>query len=372
MGVTVKKEEILLGNGALAWGLLKAGCDFITSYPGTPSSEIVPEAVRFKKALGLDTYIEWSVNEKVAFDVAFAACLTGKRSACVMKQVGLNVAADSLMSAAYLGVVGGMVIISCDDPGPHSSQTEQDTRLFAHFARVPVFDPSSPAEAVEMACAAFDFSERFRIPVILRPAIRVCHARQNISLGELPKRERKSKFEKDPQRWASTPRFRYILHKELNEKHIAMEKAFSDLAPFNAHNLSDMKESGAQYPLGVIAGGVPYANTVDALGTLNLADRVPLLKLGAPYPFPQSLVNEFTTQCDRLLVIEETDSFIELLLGLGDKVIGRGSGHVPTAPRAPGPRALARTRHGHHGPGRGRNRPGTASPPPRTRHWQRP
>ena len=167
------RDEIFLGNGAVALGLVEAGCQVVTSYPGTPSSEILPEVVRLVKSEGLNTYVEWSTNEKVALDNAYAAAISGKRAACCMKQVGLNVAADSLMSAAYIGTTGALVIISCDDPGPHSSQTEQDTRLMARLAKVPVLDPSNPQEAREMAKLAFDLSEEFKIPVILRPAIRV-------------------------------------------------------------------------------------------------------------------------------------------------------------------------------------------------------
>ncbi len=141
------KHAFLLGNGAMALGLLEAGCQMLTSYPGTPSSEILPETVRFAKQAGLNTVIEWSVNEKVAFDNAFAAAISGKRAACCMKMVGLNVAADSFFSAAYIGNIGGLVVISCDDPGPHSSQTEQDSRFMARMAKVPVLDPSSPEEA---------------------------------------------------------------------------------------------------------------------------------------------------------------------------------------------------------------------------------
>jgi len=188
------KEEIFLGNGAIALGLLEAGCQLITSYPGTPSSEILPEIIRLKKLQGLNTYVEWSTNEKVALDNAFAAAITGKRACCCMKQVGLNVAADSLMSAAYLGTKGGFVIISADDPGPHSSQTEQDTRFMARIAKVPVLDPSDPGEAREMAKLAFEISEKFGIPVILRPAIRVCHARQSLKWGELKNNEAKALF----------------------------------------------------------------------------------------------------------------------------------------------------------------------------------
>ena len=152
------QEEILLGNGAIALGLVEAGCQVVTSYPGTPSSEILPEVVRLIKSEGLNTYVEWSTKEKVALDNAFAASICGKRAACCMKQVGLNVAADSLMSAAYMGTEGGLVIISCDDPGPHSSQTEQDTRLMARFAKVPVLDPSSPEEARQMVGLALDLA----------------------------------------------------------------------------------------------------------------------------------------------------------------------------------------------------------------------
>ncbi len=194
------RQEILLGNGAIALGLVESGCQVVTSYPGTPSSEILPEVVRLVKSEGLNTYVEWSTNEKVALDNAFAAAVSGKRAACCMKQVGLNVSADSLMSAAYLGTTGGLVIISCDDPGPNSSQTEQDTRFMARLAKVPVLDPSNPREAREMVGLAMDISEEFRIPVILRPAIRVCHARQSITLGSIKKDGHKAAFKKNPQR----------------------------------------------------------------------------------------------------------------------------------------------------------------------------
>jgi len=318
------REEILLGNGAIALGLVESGCQIVTSYPGTPSSEILPEVVRFVKSEKLDTYVEWSTNEKVALDTAFAASITGKRAACCMKQVGLNVAADSLMSAAYLGTVGGLVIISCDDPGPHSSQTEQDTRFMARLAKVPVLDPSNPQEAREMVGLAMDISEEFRIPVILRPAIRVCHARQNISFGPIKKNDQKASFEKNPQRWAATPRFRLILHGELNKKLKKIGKRFEDLSQYNFHNL----ESGKRYPLGIIAGGVPYSVIRDFLSEEKRTD-IPVLKIGTPYPFPESLAAEFMSACEKVMVIEETDTLIEYLLRDKDKVMGRLSGHVP-------------------------------------------
>ncbi|MFC1883992.1 indolepyruvate ferredoxin oxidoreductase subunit alpha [Thermodesulfobacteriota bacterium] len=319
------REEIILGNGAIALGLLESGCQIVTSYPGTPSSEILPEVVRISKSEGIQTYVEWSTNEKVALDTAFAAAITGKRAACCMKQVGLNVAADSLMSTAYMGTVGGLVIISCDDPGPHSSQTEQDTRFMARLAKVPVLDPSSPQEAREMVGMAMDLSEEFKIPVILRPAIRICHARQNITFHPIKGNNKNAEFAKDPMRWAATPKFRYVLHGELNKKLKEISRKFSKLSKVNFSTQRD----GEKYPLGIIAGGVPFAVLTDLLDEERRTE-LPVLKLGAPYPFPEELVGEFINNCDKVLVIEETDTLIEYLIGEKSKVLGRLSGHVPS------------------------------------------
>jgi len=318
------KQEVFLGNGAIALGLLEAGCQVVTSYPGTPSSEILPEVIRLVKSENLNTYVEWSTNEKVALDNAFAASVAGKRAACCMKQVGLNVAADSLMSAAYIGTKGALVIISCDDPGPHSSQTEQDTRFMARLAKVPVLDPSTPEEARRMVGFAMDLSEEFRIPVILRPAIRVCHARQGLLYGNLERNEKKGAFEKDPMRWAATPRFRLILHGELNRKLREIAKRFESLSEYNYHTL----EPGKRYALGIVAGGVPYAVVRDILKEQNRED-IPVLKIATPFPFPEGLALPFMEACDRVLVIEETDTLMEYLLRDREKVLGRLSGHVP-------------------------------------------
>jgi indolepyruvate ferredoxin oxidoreductase, alpha subunit len=318
------KHAFLLGNGAMALGLLEAGCQMLTSYPGTPSSEILPETVRFAKGAGLNTIIEWSVNEKVAFDNAFAAAISGKRAACCMKMVGLNVAADSFFSAAYIGNIGGLVVISCDDPGPHSSQTEQDSRFMARMAKVPVLDPSSPQEARAMIRTAFEISEEFQVPVLVRPAIRICHARQNISYGDLKNNDTPAMFKREPTRWASTPKFRFLQHKALNEKHVKIAEKFSTLAPYNRHNI----QPGQTFPLGIAAGGVPSAVVADLLEEFNRSD-IPVLKLGAPYPYPAGLADPFMDACDRVLVIEETDTVIEYLLGDRRKTLGRLSGHVP-------------------------------------------
>ncbi len=214
----VTTRQILLGNEAIAHGLLESACTMATSYPGTPASEVLGALVKLKKQHDLKLHLEWSVNEKVAFEVALANSFAGRRSAVIMKQVGLNVAADPLMSAAYTGVKGGFVVVVADDPGPHSSQTEQDSRFLAMAAKLPVLDPSSPAEARDFIDRAMRLSEKYEIPVILRPTTRVCHARQDMELRPFAENDQVPLFEKDPARWAATPKFRLLLHRRLNEK----------------------------------------------------------------------------------------------------------------------------------------------------------
>ena len=163
------KKELMMGNEAIARGLMENGCSMATAYPGTPASEILSAVAKINKPLDTTMHIQWAVNEKVAFEIAYAGCMTGLRTAVSMKQVGLNVASDPLMSAAYMGTAGGFVIISADDPGPHSSQTEQDSRMMAMMAKIPVLDPDSPRQAREMVGMAYTLSEAFNTPVMLRP-----------------------------------------------------------------------------------------------------------------------------------------------------------------------------------------------------------
>jgi len=316
--------RVLLGNVAIARGLIEAGCHVMTSYPGTPSSEILPAAVAFKKELGLDTYIEWSVNEKVAFDNALAASWAGKRSAVAMKQVGLNVAADSLMSSAYTGVVGGMVIVSCDDPGPHSSQTEQDSRFFAMFAKVPVYDPSSPQEAKEMVKEAFELSETYQIPVLLRPTIRISHGKQSVKLTPPEVIDRPADFKKDPGRWAATPKYRFILHKKLNETLSQIQERFEEDSVWNSE-----VGSGREGPLGIITCSVSFAVLLDLLEDFDIKNAVNILKIGTPYPLPQRRIADFIRRHEKVLILEETDSVIESQIFDKSKVWGRLTGHVP-------------------------------------------
>ncbi len=174
-------DRILMqGNDAIARGLVEAGCAVAASYPGTPASEILSSIDRWRKKCGATMHVEWAVNEKVALEIAYTAAISGLRAAVSMKQVGLNVASDPLLSAAYLGVTGGFLVVSADDPGPHSSQTEQDSRLLAMMAKVPVLDPASPSQAMALAGTGFDLSEAFGVPVMLRPTTRVCHASQDV------------------------------------------------------------------------------------------------------------------------------------------------------------------------------------------------
>ncbi len=319
------ERRVLLGNAAIARGLVEAGCHFATAYPGTPSSEILPSFVELAKEEGAKFYAEWSTNEKVAYDNALAASYTGKRAAVIMKQVGLNVAADSLMSSAYTGTAGGLVVISCDDPGPHSSQTEQDSRYFAMFAKVPAFDPVSPDDARKLLKRACEVSEALGMPVIFRAAIRVCHARQTIDFEKPLVLERPAKFEKDPGRWAATPKYRLVLHRELNEKIKKAREIFETLP----ENSVSFEPRGAK--LGIIAAGVPYANVVDILKEAGLADKVPVLRIATPYPMPEKMVERFIKGCWKVLLLEEPDETIELQIRDKTKVWGRLNGYAPRA-----------------------------------------
>ncbi len=316
------KEAVLLGNEAIARGLVEAGVHVVTSYPGTPSSEILPAVVRFMQEEKLNIYTEWSVNEKVAYDVALAASYTGKRAAVAMKQVGLNVAADSLMSSVYTGVKGGFIVITADDPGPFSSQTEQDSRFWGPFAKAPVLDPSSPVEAKEMVKRAFELSEKYSIPVILRPALRVCHARQAVAFDEPAILDRPASFEKNPNRWAATPRFRSALHKELNLK---IESIRAELEKDEGVNRVSSPE--ARSDTGIIAAGICHAILMDLLE--EHGERIPVLKIGASYPFPRGLVSGFASRFGRVLVLETTEGIIEMQTRGAREVMGREDGTFP-------------------------------------------
>jgi indolepyruvate ferredoxin oxidoreductase alpha subunit len=312
----------LLGNEAIGRGIIEAGCSVAAAYPGTPSSEVMESLVRWKKKLDHPIYLEWSINEKVAFETAYGASLAGARSVAAMKMVGLNVASDSFMSAAYLGVRGGLVVVVADDPGPHSSQTEQDTRFFAWFAKAPVLDPSTPAEAKDMVLKAFELSEKYLVPVLLRPCLRVCHARQNVSLAPPRPVVDAGPFKKNWTRWAAIPRYRLVLHKELNEKLEAMRKDEALARPYLVAGNTDSK-------LALITSGSVSSHVRDIVRSDGLADDVAVYKVGLPFPAHSEALQEIVDSYQRTLVVEETYPVLELQITDRRKVMGRISGHVP-------------------------------------------
>jgi indolepyruvate ferredoxin oxidoreductase, alpha subunit len=296
--------EVMIGNYAIARGLVEAGLELAAAYPGTPSSEIVPGIIEFNRREKGNIHTEWSVNERCALEAAFGAASAGKKAACMMKQVGLNVAFPPLLRARRKKLKGALVIVSCDDPGPQSSQTEQDTRLLATLFGIPVFDPASPKEASDVAYSALQYSAEKHTPVILRSTHRVSHAREAVPLyppGERP-------------------------------------------APLvDEINASTSKPA----KLGIIASGMSYSIVSDVISELGLETLVPVYKvIKIPHAKPsvsgQNLngleqqkenleFDKFINNMDMVLVIEETDSVLEALIDNGNKVYGRLNGYVPDA-----------------------------------------
>lgn len=312
----------MLGNEAIAQGLMDSGCVMATSYPGTPASEILAAFAALQKKDSEKRHIQWAVNEKIAFEIAYTGSMAGLRTAVSMKQVGLNVASDPLMSAAYLGVKGGFVVISADDPGPHSSQTEQDSRLMAMMAKIPVLDPDSPRQAKEMIAAAFELSEAFEIPVMLRPTTRVCHARQDVHPREALPPKWKVDFQKEPARWAATPKFRLHLHQELEKKLTAISR-YEKTAPVRLN-----AEATASRAL--IVSGVAAAHAKEILKDLNLWDVIPIYQVLQPFPLHQDFVSHMIKTYSEIMVIEETTGVIEMQLADRHRIKGKLTSSVPT------------------------------------------
>ncbi len=314
-------QHLLMGNEAIGRGLVENGVTLATSYPGTPASEILAAVAAFAKEEGISLHAEWSVNEKVAFETALANSMAGRRSAVSMKQVGLNVASDPFMRSAYLGVIGGLVVVAADDPGPHSSQTEQDSRFFAMFAKVPVLDPASPQEAKDLVARAFELSEKYEIPVMLRPTTRVCHARQNVTMGVPLSLERPARFVKNPGRWCATPQFLRELHRQLNVKieQISREGALAPLLH---------PGDGSAPRTCIVASGVAAAHTMDLLEDLGILGKIDFCQVFLPYPLNLDFLEVSRFMYDRVLVLEETYPVIEIQLD-GVPVQGRQTGTVP-------------------------------------------
>ena len=296
-------KRLLLGNEAIVRGALEAGISFATTYPGTPSSEIGDNFYLISQETEL--YFEYSVNEKVALETAAAASLSGLRTMCSMKHVGLNVASDALITLAYVGVTGGMVIVTADDPSMHSSQNEQDNRHYAKLAALPMFEPTNSQEALDMSRAAFALSESYQIPVLLRTTTRVNHSRSIVEVGPLQAPRLKGSFEKDPLNLVPVPMVARKLHIRLLEK-IDKLKAEANGSSFNI-----VKGEGSW---GVVTSGVSYNYVMDAIKELEITDQVQVLKLGMIYPFPDGLCLNFLKRVERVLVVEELEPFLEDML----------------------------------------------------------
>lgn len=318
----IQKKKLMLGNEAIARGLLENGCAVATSYPGTPASEILSSLAALQKKHQIAMHSQWAVNEKVALEIAYAAAICGLRSAVSMKQVGLNVASDPLMSAAYMGNKGGFIVISADDPGPHSSQTEQDSRMMAMTAKIPVLDPDSPEQAGEMTGLAFEMSETFEIPVMIRPTTRICHSRQAIVAGQFPRNEKQPVFEKNPARWAATPKFRHQLHGELDKK-MALISGYEKTAPLRLN-------PNARAERAIVVSGVAAAHVKEILQNLKMLwNEIPLYQVIQPFPLHAGFITHLRDSFQEILVIEETMPVIEMQIADRSRVRGKMSGAVP-------------------------------------------
>ena len=292
----------MLGNEAFARGAIEAGVQCVASYPGTPSSEITETLVNASKDVGF--YAEWSVNEKVALEVAIAGSVSGLRSLAIMKHVGVNVAHDPLMTASYMGARGGLVLVSADDPGQWSSQNEQDNRYIARQGYIPVLEPATGQEAKDMMADAFRLSEEFGQIFMLRSVTRIGHARSDIVFGEISRDVRQGTFVKDPVKLVCLPA-NFRKNRRLVIDRMARIKKAVDSLPFNQLTLKD----GAK--LGVIASGISYGYTIEAIRLLGLEDKISVLKIGTPYPLPAELTKQLLKSVPTVLVAEELEPFVE-------------------------------------------------------------
>lgn len=285
-------KKLLIGNEAVARGLYEGGLRVASSYPGTPSTEITECIAKYD-----DVYSEWAPNEKVAMEVAVGSSIAGARSFCAMKHVGLNVAADPLFTASYTGVNAGMVIAVADDPGMHSSQNEQDSRHYAKAAKMLMLEPSDSEECLEYAKAAYELSEKFDTPVILRLTTRVAHSRSIVNIGERNDIGVKE-YVKNPGKYVMMPAMAKKRHIVVEDRMVA-EREWAETASINTVEYNDKK-------IGVISSGICYQYAKEALG-----DRVSYLKLGCINPLPIELIKNFAANCDKVYVLEELDPFIE-------------------------------------------------------------
>ena len=305
-------KQLLLGNEAIVRGALEAGVAFATAYPGTPSSEVPLNFFQIRQET--DLYFEYSTNEKVALEVAAGAAVSGLRTMVTMKHVGVNVAADPLMTLAYTGVTGGMVVLTADDPSLFSSQNEQDNRFYARLSGLPMLEPTTPQEAKDMTIYAFDLSEELNLPVLLRTTTRINHSRGIVTLGEMAPRRTKGNFLKDPFSYVTVPAVSRNLHVKLLKKYNqALEEA----------NRSSFNAILGQGKLGIVTQGVSFCYVQDALEEMKVTGAFSVLKVGFSHPFPEELVEKFLAQVDKVLVVEELEPIMEEAVRAAAQRIGR-------------------------------------------------
>lgn len=286
-------KTLMLGNEAVARGLYEAGCEFVSSYPGTPSTEITEKVAKFH-----EVYAEWAPNEKVAMEAAFGASLSGRRSFCAMKHVGLNVAADPLFTISYTGVNAGMIIVVADDAGMHSSQNEQDSRNYAKAAKLPMLEPSDSAEALAFTKAAYEISEKYDTAVIIKMCTRVAHSQSLVETGEriiAPEHP----YEKNIKKYVMMPGMAKL-------RHPIIEKRLESLREIAETSSLNRIEEGSDNTLGFVTSSTCYQYVKEVFG-----DKYPVLKLGMIYPMPVEKIKTFAQKVQRLIVVEELDGFIE-------------------------------------------------------------
>ncbi len=317
-------KMLLLGNEAIARGGLEAGVAVATTYPGTPSSEISSNFFQISQESKL--YFEYSTNEKVALEVAAAAANSGVRSMCIMKHVGMNVAADALLTLAYVGVKGGLVIVTADDPFMFSSQNEQDNRFYSKLAGLPMMEPSSAQEAKDMLRDAFDLSEALQLPVMFRTTTRINHSTEIVSLGELRDPKTTGDFVKDPFSYVTVPAVSRNLHAKLIEK---LDKA-ETLSENSKYNMMTGKGTW-----GIICNGVSYNYVCDGVKELGIQNSMRILRVGFSHPMPRIMIRNFLEECEKVLVVEEGEPFMEETVkafaqeaGLTLPIGGKGDGFL--------------------------------------------
>jgi indolepyruvate ferredoxin oxidoreductase alpha subunit len=294
------EKMLFLGNEAIARGAIEAGVAFASTYPGTPSSEITLNF--FQMAQESDLYFEYSTNEKIALEVSAAAANSGVRSMCVMKHVGLNVAADALMTLAYVGVKGGMVILSADDPFMFSSQNEQDNRYYAKLSGLPMLEPSSVEEAKELIPYAFDLSEKLQEPVLFRTTTRINHSTGVVTLDKIRQPVTRGNFTKDPMNLVVVPAVARNLHIKLLKNYDAAQ----ELAEDSKYNF--ITGSG---DLGIICNGVSYNYVSDAIQDMGIENKTKVLRIGFSHPLPPKLIKGFLKECQKVLIVEEGEPYME-------------------------------------------------------------